>query len=164
MKNQRGISGIQVVVVAAIVAIAFTFHHMDKKAAVEKAVTQTEISLNKEYQKRLDAASALAREKEGKIASDGIKIQKDKDDKIKRLNSDLQLALDVLRDRPQRPSAGEPSNSAGDSKTCTGRELYKEDAEFLTREAARAEELIVERDFYYEKYESVRKRINGITK
>ena len=164
MKKQTGFSKIQFVIVAAIVAMALGFHYMDKKAAVDKAVVQTQISLNKEYQKRLDEAGRLAREKENKISSDGIKIQKNKDDKIKQLNSDLQFALDVLRSRPERASASNTSDNPGDSKACTGRELFREDAQFLTREAARADEVVIERDFYYDKYEALRKNINGTPK
>lgn len=164
MKKQKGFSKIQAVVVIAIVALATTFHYMDKKAAVDKAVVSTQVSMNKEYQKRLDDAANIAREKENKISSDGLKIQKNKDDKIKQLNSDLQLALDVLRNRPERASASDTSDNPGDSKACTGRELFREDAQFLTREAARADEVVIERDFYYDKYEALRKNINGTPK
>lgn len=59
---------------------------------------------------------------------------------------------EALRNRPSR-SGPETTETR---KTCTGAELYREDGLFLAREAARAERITKERDFYYEQYERAR--------
>lgn len=44
----------------------------------------------------------------------------------------------------------------------TGMSLSREDGEFLAGEAARAEQYLQERDFYYERYEAARKELKEI--
>jgi len=59
-----------------------------------------------------------------------------------RLAADLQRALDSLRNRPERPaSGGDVPTGAADPVACTGAGLYRPDAEFLVREAARADSI-----------------------
>jgi hypothetical protein len=59
--------------------------------------------------------------------------------------------------RPNRPTST-PTNP-NPTIACTGAELPREDAEFLVREAARADEIVVQRDFYYKSYEDVRHKL-----
>lgn len=65
------------------------------------------------------------------------------DNEKTRLAAELQRALDSLRNRPQRPATagGAVPESAADPVACTGAELFRPDAEFLVREAARADQL-----------------------
>ena len=74
------------------------------------------------------------------------------------------FALGELRKRPTREQAKEraSSNPTSAPKTCTGAELPREDAEFLTGEAANAELIAKERDFYYERYEQSRLRLEAL--
>lgn len=69
--------------------------------------------------------------------------RKAKNAEIDRLNVDLADALDRLRSRPERPSEGSvPSNTpACPAAGATGAQLFREDAEFLVREATRADRL-----------------------
>lgn len=58
----------------------------------------------------------------------------------KRIAAAVAAALDGVRQRPDRPAggAGVPKDSAG-NLACTGAQLYRADAEFLVREAGRAD-------------------------
>ena len=76
------------------------------------------------------------------------------------MDTQLANALSKLRKRPARPTDRPITPTVG--KTCTGAELYKEDGEFLTGAAFRAERLIVDRDFYYNEYENARQALEGL--
>jgi hypothetical protein len=81
------------------------------------------------------------------------KIEKDKNDQINAINTQLANALIELRNRPSR-SKSEASNAA----TCgTGLSLYAEDAEFLIREAARADQIRTGLQACYDQYDSLMK-------
>jgi hypothetical protein len=89
-------------------------------------------------------AQAQARATEQALQAKMDKIQKDKRNEIARLNRAHAAAVDGLRDRPQRPDgpagAVPTASSNGDlGAGCTGRELYRPDAEFLVGEARRAD-------------------------
>lgn len=79
-----------------------------------------------------------------------------KNAEIETINSKLALLRSELRKRPSRSAATSSPSS------CTGRELLREDAEFLAGEAARAERIMKERNFYYERYEEARQQLERI--
>jgi hypothetical protein len=81
-------------------------------------------------------------------------MRDEKDAKINLINSQLNTVLVSLHNRPSRPET--ITSDSPSSQACTGRELYREDGEFLAREAARAERVLAERDYYYQQYEEVR--------
>lgn len=58
---------------------------------------------------------------------------------LEAVHAGLARDLERLRNRPARPAAGMPQNSDVQCKGATGAELSREDAEFLGREAARAD-------------------------
>lgn len=83
-----------------------------------------------EAQREADAKQSFGR------AEKSAKIEGDKDDEIRAIRDRLDVALDRLRKRPERP--------ATPSATCSGAsgsELSGPDATFLEREAARADTL-----------------------
>jgi hypothetical protein len=89
-----------------------------------------------------------AKEQEAQTAAD--QIRKEKDEKIKSINNQLVDAISELRkrnSRPESPNAG----SCG-----TGATLYAQDAEFLIREAARADEIRVGLDACYKQYDAIK--------
>jgi len=89
---------------------------------------------------RLAEAGHRAREQAHAATLQAI-TQKAADEKT-RLAADLQRALDSLRNRPERPaSGGDVPTGAADPVACTGAGLYRPDAEFLVREAARADSI-----------------------
>ena len=92
------------------------------------------------------AAQVAAREKEQELQANADQLRKEKDREIRDLNARAAALTNSLRDRPTRPTAEAsalPSTaSAGCAPaSCTGAGLSREDAEFLAREAARADEL-----------------------
>lgn len=71
-------------------------------------------------------------------------------------NTKSQLVIDSLRKRAARPATITPTQPS-----CTGAGLYRDDAEFLARLANSAEQVKIERDYYYGQYESARKLLAG---
>jgi hypothetical protein len=107
------------------------------------------------YQKK-EAAQVIAQEKaiqqkiaENQKATD--KIRKDKDAQIKSINDQLYNALVQLRSRPSRSEYSTNNGQDG-----TGRSLSSEDAEFLIREAARADQIRTALDACYKQYDEVK--------
>lgn len=79
------------------------------------------------------------------------------------LIADRDALIVGLRNRPSRKGSTETINTVTVVKeACTGRELYQEDGEFLIGEAARADKLIGERDYYYERYEAARIKLEEL--
>ena len=114
--------------------------------------------LNTEYTQLIQQSEQLALEHSKELAANKESADKEKDEAIKRNTAAYQSLVNSLHNRQDRPS-NLPSNPNSPS-TCTGAELYREDAEFLAREAARADQAVIDRDYYYEQYESVRRTLN----
>jgi len=118
-------------------------------------------------QRKWDAVERERADASAKAASDALRITKDlqvsadkdketKDAQIKTLNASLSTAIAGLSNRTPRPDASGVSSHTPAGAGCTGAELYKPDAEFLTREAARADTLQVELNACYVRYRAVR--------
>jgi len=86
------------------------------------------------------------------------KLRKEKDVEIKNLNARATALTNSLRDRQERPADGSAlsSSSGAGSRGCTGKELYREDGEFLVRLAREADELRSALKQCYRQYEAVR--------
>lgn len=95
-------------------------------------------------------AEKTIRDKEHQYQADADKIRKDKDAQIKVINNQLVDAVSELRKRPSRTA----ETSIG--KSCNGASLFAEDAEFLVREAARADEMRVSLAACYKQYDSLK--------
>jgi len=81
------------------------------------------------------------------------RIEKDKNDQINVINTQLANALVELRNRPSRPKS-----EATNASTCgTGATLYAEDGSFLIGESARADKLRSALQACYEQYDSLGK-------
>lgn len=147
-------------IVVLILGILFGTHKVIVWKEVRKAVAQTEQSMSAAYNEKLLQASELAREREQVMVSSADKIRKEKDAQIASLNTRLGTALSSLSERPQRPSSasqGAPASCIGAG--ATGAQLSREDAEFLVREAARADKLMTALDQCYRQYDSVRQSL-----
>lgn len=138
-----------------VVAGLYGAHRYVVYDSVKSATQQIE----QKHQEALNQAEVKAKEIERlmKMASDNE--QERKNAKIARISAELADAERLLRNRPKRPPT--ITKNPDPIPSCTGRELYQEDGLFLRREAARAEALIEERDYYYNQYENVRKSLNG---
>lgn len=99
-----------------------------------------------------------AREIEKSLQDQADRLRKENDEKVRAINNRLNSTLAELRKRPKRntksPAAGQAPRS------CTGAELFREDSEFLAREAARADEIREGYKQCFQQYESVRKQLN----
>jgi hypothetical protein len=91
-------------------------------------------------------ALEAARNKEQALQASADLLRKDKDREIRDLNARAAALVSSLRQRPERPAPeARPVPSTASTgpavPVCTGAELPRPDAEFLAREAARADEL-----------------------
>ena len=91
------------------------------------------------------------REKEHQYQADADKIRTEKDDQINAINSQLVDAISELHKRTSRTD----QTTVGQSGTGTA--LFAEDAEFLIREASRADQIRVGLDACYKQYDEVTK-------
>jgi hypothetical protein len=146
---------LKIALVGGLIASLIGWHTYDKQMAV-RAANQASAAL---YESRVFMEASETKDVTINLLNSTLEDVKEKNEKIKALNDSLSDALGRLSKRPQRPIDIPTTPQAGN--TCTGTELYREDAEFLTREAARAEKLITERDYYYEQYERARKLLGA---
>jgi len=95
---------------------------------------------------------ANARLKEHQLQDATDQIRKDKDAQINAINNQLANALIELRNRPSRASKVSVNGQSG-----TGATLFAEDAEFLIREATRADQIRTGLEACYAQYDAVAK-------
>jgi len=108
------------------------------------------------------AAQAAAREKEQSLQAQADQLREESNEKTRNASQLAAALSDSVRKRPERPAA--PAASAVSSAAspscpacvCSGAELHRPDAEFLVREAARADELRIALDQCVRQYESLR--------
>ena len=93
---------------------------------------------------------ANARLKEHQLQDATDQIRKDKDAQINAINNQLANALIELRNRPSRASKVSVNGQVG-----TGTTLFAEDAEFLIREATRADQIRTGLESCYKQYDSI---------
>jgi len=135
----------------AVLAALWAFHEYDKAQAV-KLVRQEMVLKAKEYAERTERATKAL---EASLRSES----KQKDAKIDSIQRQLADTIKRLQQRPVRPNVVTVTEIR---EACTGRELYREDGEFLAREAARAERILEERNFYWQQYENARVKLEEL--
>jgi len=92
----------------------------------------------------------VIREKEHDYQANADKIRTEKDAQIKAINNQLVDAVSELRKRTSR------SSETNNGQSCNGASLFAEDAEFLIRESARADEIRVALQSCYKQYDSIK--------
>lgn len=127
---------------------------------VKVAVKVARTELIATHQKELLQAAADARKTEQNLELNALALEKRKDEEINSISTKLSDALERLQHRPTRPTTPNNPKTPPVTEACTGAQLFKEDGEFLTREAHRADQVVVERDYYFEQYEAARKTLN----
>lgn len=142
---------IKVAIVSVVVVALLAFHL--------NAIEDAKDEVNKKWQAAELKKDLERKEKEKTILDSALELEREKNAEIKRLSLVADNLRNSLRNRPSRETIVYRDNP-GTGQTCTGAELSREDGEFLAGEAARAEELIKERDFYYKQYEQVRKKLH----
>ena len=147
------------IVIAFLIAGLGAFAWHKNKLSEASKLAKTEVV--KEY-----ANEALEQALEA-VAVERDLIKKSLEDERKKTN-EKQAIIDSrdalirsLQQRPKRESAKSTNTiSPLSCPSSTGAELYKEDGEFLAGEAARAEQALVDRDFYYQQYMNVYEKMN----
>lgn len=127
------------------------------KAEVQQRWDKEKAEQYAEYAKGQEAARA--REQEMQAAAD--KLRKEKDAQINNINARATALSNSLRDRQTRPAqTGAVSSAPGvGPSACTGKELYREDGEFLVRIAREADELRIALKQCYNQYDAVRQTV-----
>lgn len=111
-------------------------------------------SLKASYAEDIATHIEATRKAEKSLLEASERIRREKDAKIKDLNSRLSSAIGELQQRQARKDSG-----PNDSTTCsgaTGANLSKEDAEFLVRLAARADAVVENLNYCIAQYNSIR--------
>lgn len=137
----------------AVGLIVYSSYHHIRQLGYNEAVAKYEKQMA-EDKKKTDAAQAQLQTKADQAV-------KDKQDAIQTADAKYTTLLNSLQHRTRRPTQTGSSAIAATPGTCSGAELYREDAEFLAGEAARADKVTIERDFYYERYEYARSVLAG---
>jgi hypothetical protein len=123
---------------------------------VNSAVESNNAKWNKEQQELIKKND----ETEKAILTGVLKLEEMKNEEIQNLNTTANDLRSKLRNRPSRKYITVYRDNPSIERACTGAELYREDGEFLIGEAARAERVLIERNYYYEQYEQVRKKLD----
>lgn len=128
------------------------WHVFSKHNAVERALEAQKAIYNQKVAEEVERAQETTVSLLNSALED---LQKKEDE-----NKIIRNQLSVLNSKLQQRTSREDSSSApGNPGTCTGAELFREDGEFLAREAARADRILKERDFYYEQYKRAREAL-----
>jgi len=126
-------------ILALIVAGVLAMSHIAAFRGGAKSV-QAQWNVEKLKQQTLATEeSERARKREAELQDVATRLRSQKDAQIKKLRADLDSALDELRQRPERPATYLPSDAKPGNTGCGADQLYREDAEALTRLAADAE-------------------------
>jgi hypothetical protein len=142
----RGQIALWAVLVALGIALGWKVNGWRLEARIE--------ALRGQYALALGQAQENARLKEQKMQDSANKLRKEKDAQIDNISRRLASALNGLRDRPDR-GAAVPEN-AGTCSAATGSELSRPDAEFLTRESARADSAVESLNYCIAQYNAIR--------
>lgn len=99
-------------------------------------------------------AEADARKREQALEAKAGRIEEEKNEELRIVSDQLDSALASLSKRPERTADNVPKNPES-CKGATGADLSRSDAEFLTRESARADRLRSALDACYKQYDSL---------
>ena len=125
------------------------------KAEVQQAWDNEKTAQYAQYAKAMEESVEIQQQ----LQMGADKLRQEKDREIRDITARNTALANSLRDRQSRPTtpAGAVSNSSGAGQSaCTGKQLYREDGEFLVRLAREADELRAALKQCYKQYESVR--------
>jgi hypothetical protein len=112
-------------------------------------------SLRASYAEEVGRVLVEARNREKSLLEASERAKRSRDEQIRTITKRLNTAIDELQQRPPR-SASNPTDTASCSGA-TGAELSREDAEFLSREAARADTVVEQLNYCIAQYQSITK-------
>tara|TARA_R110000868_G_scaffold42198_12_gene143248 strand:- start:2428 stop:2844 length:417 start_codon:yes stop_codon:yes gene_type:complete len=125
-------------------------------AAVAALLLAMYLGYSFEHSRFVDFKATIIAEKatiEKDYQAKAAKIESEKNAQIRNINSQLVDAISELRKRPGRATETSVGQVAG---YCTGSQLYAEDAELVTREAARADTIRVALKACYLQYDAIK--------
>jgi len=100
-----------------------------------------------------------SRKREQELQSTANKLRQEKDREIREIAARNAALANSLRDRQSRPAANAsavPSAASVGPSACTGKELYREDGEFLVRLAGEADEVRAALKQCYAQYQAIK--------
>lgn len=155
------ISWIKLSILAALVVAGIASHIFLEKRAVATAIIVTQTKIESVYKTKLIEAQEKAAKATADLNAYKVQADEEKAHAVQTITDKLNADIDSLRNRPTRADLSSSVSTAVASarKACTGSQLYRDDAEFLTRYAARAATVVVERDYYYGQYENARRKL-----
>lgn len=151
---------IYTVIGVLLVGLAGTWH----KNRVERAVEATRSSLTQNYSTTYVEGLEASLKASNKLLAASIKEKETLENEKTSITSQHKSVVAGLQHRATRAETKLASTNITATpvvQTCTGRELSREDAEFLAGEAARAERIVKERDYYYGEYERARQAVEA---
>ena len=128
------------------------------KAEVQQAWDNEKTAQYAQYAKAMEESV----EKQQQLQMGADKLRQEKDREIRDITARNTALANSLRDRQSRPTtpAGAVSNSSGAGQSaCTGKQLYREDGEFLVGVAREADELRAALKQCYAQYDAARQTV-----
>lgn len=143
------------VVIAVGVAGASGLYQGHKlgKAEVQQAWDKEKAEQLAAYAK----AQEEARAKEQELQANADQLRREKDAEIRNINARATALSNSLQQRQTREAGSLSSSSGTRPSGCTGKDLYREDGEFLIGIAREADELRSALKQCYSQYEALRK-------
>lgn len=145
MWNIKSLAAAAILFATSLALTAWQAHSKGKQSGMAKV--QALWTAERLAIKTAQAEQAMvARDKEQALQTQLAQQRKVHQNEVHRLVRNHAALVDSLRERAQRPdsASGVPQNStvgAEPATGCTGAQLYRQDGEFLAREAARADQL-----------------------
>lgn len=102
-------------------------------------------------------AQYKARQAEKRLQNEADRVRRSKDAQILNLNRRVASLIDRVQSRPEGSGITANPRLGLSAQGCSGEFLYRPDAEFLIREAARADTIREHYKQCYKQYEEVRK-------
>ena len=130
--------------------------HQLGKAEVQQAWDKEKAEQYAQYAK----AQEEARAKEQELQSNADKLRREKDAEIRNITARANALSNSLQQRQTRPTETStvPSVAGTGPTACTGKELYREDGEFLVRLSREADELAAALNQCYKQYNAARQK------
>jgi hypothetical protein len=127
--------------------------HQLGKAEVQQAWDKEKAEQYAQYAK----AQEEARAKEQELQANADKLRKEKDAEIRNITARATALSNSLQQRQTRPTETSSLSSSSGARpaSCSGKELYREDGEFLVRIAREADELRTALKQCYTQYEAL---------
>lgn len=151
------------VLLAVVIGVLGWIHHTGVQDGRAETMAKWDTAKRKQIEANLQLEyDTRVREQALQAATDTLR--RTKDAQLNKISGDLRAALDanrVLRTpRPPEPAADTPAPT-GAGPVCSGAGLFREDADFLVREAARADGLRVAYLQCEAQYNAAVKTVNG---